>query len=291
MDQSHIPNRPRPADGAGNLPTPARPQLMVFAISGSGFDARMLGARIARWLGPDGSIACWAGDPAPPAMPQAASDSPAAKNLRVMIVSHRAVVFAAALGRLSGASLAVSVTPVTDGARLRERLQADMPQLMLIDEQLLHDLDNRLARLIRERTETMKVLVLCDQLQRCTAECVLARGMHGCLPIEAAPHMWVRAITAVRRGELWLPRAALQHAATAVAPTSPTGPTLRLDALTAREGEAVTLLREGMTNKQIARCLNIGEDTVKKHLQHAFAKLGVHRRALLVLGKVGPCPT
>jgi DNA-binding CsgD family transcriptional regulator len=54
---------------------------------------------------------------------------------------------------------------------------------------------------------------------------------------------------------------------------------------TDRELEIVRLLRNGMTNKQIAQQLDIREDTVKKHLQHVYAKLGVHRRSLLILGR------
>lgn len=59
------------------------------------------------------------------------------------------------------------------------------------------------------------------------------------------------------------------------------------DALTPREAQVVAHLREGFTNKEIARRLGIMEDTVKKHLQGVFAKLGVHRRALVVLRPTG----
>jgi DNA-binding NarL/FixJ family response regulator len=55
------------------------------------------------------------------------------------------------------------------------------------------------------------------------------------------------------------------------------------DRCTAREREVVELLLQGMTNKQIAQELRIAEDTVKKHLLHAYRKLGVHRRVLLML--------
>jgi DNA-binding CsgD family transcriptional regulator len=53
---------------------------------------------------------------------------------------------------------------------------------------------------------------------------------------------------------------------------------------TARERQTLALLLLGMTNKQIAQDLRIAEDTVKKHLQHIYRKVGVHRRALLMIG-------
>jgi DNA-binding NarL/FixJ family response regulator len=56
--------------------------------------------------------------------------------------------------------------------------------------------------------------------------------------------------------------------------------------LTGREAQVVAHVRQGFTNKEIARRLGIQEDTVKKHLQAVFGKLGVRRRALVALGGV-----
>ena len=58
--------------------------------------------------------------------------------------------------------------------------------------------------------------------------------------------------------------------------------------LTLREGEIVTLIAQGYrnvargySNKEIAQELVISEQTVKNHLHHIFAKLGIaHRREL-----------
>lgn len=57
---------------------------------------------------------------------------------------------------------------------------------------------------------------------------------------------------------------------------------------TGRERQIVELLLRGMTNKQIAKTLGIAEDTVKKHLHHVYNKLGVRRRALLIIGRTAP---
>lgn len=54
---------------------------------------------------------------------------------------------------------------------------------------------------------------------------------------------------------------------------------------TSREQETVRLLLSGMTNKEIAHRLAIAEDTVKKHLQHVYRKLGVRRRAVLLAAR------
>lgn len=49
-------------------------------------------------------------------------------------------------------------------------------------------------------------------------------------------------------------------------------------ALTDRQREVLRLVRLGMANKQIARALKISTATVRKHLEHAYERLGVHSR-------------
>ena len=54
----------------------------------------------------------------------------------------------------------------------------------------------------------------------------------------------------------------------------------RIDAvLTPRQRDVFELIVQGMSNKEIARNLQLGEGTVKIHIKRLFAKLGVRRRA------------
>jgi NarL family two-component system response regulator LiaR len=55
------------------------------------------------------------------------------------------------------------------------------------------------------------------------------------------------------------------------------------ETLTGREAEVLHLLAQGLSNKEIARTLQVGEDTVKTHVSHIFAKLGVQSRTQAVL--------
>ena len=56
--------------------------------------------------------------------------------------------------------------------------------------------------------------------------------------------------------------------------------------LTAREREVLTLLADGLGNKQIAARLGISTNTVKTHLELLFDKLGVSTRAQAVAAGV-----
>jgi LuxR family maltose regulon positive regulatory protein len=55
-----------------------------------------------------------------------------------------------------------------------------------------------------------------------------------------------------------------------------------LGTLSARETDILKLIAQGMSNKEIARNLDIGPETVKTHLKSVFTKLGVERRAQAV---------
>ena len=57
---------------------------------------------------------------------------------------------------------------------------------------------------------------------------------------------------------------------------------LARDSLTPREREILALVAEGNTNRHIADELCIARGTVRRHLENAYAKLGVHSRTAAV---------
>jgi DNA-binding CsgD family transcriptional regulator len=50
-------------------------------------------------------------------------------------------------------------------------------------------------------------------------------------------------------------------------------------ALTIRERDILALISRGLSNKSIARSLDISPETVKTHVKHIFSKLAVGTRA------------
>jgi DNA-binding NarL/FixJ family response regulator len=52
--------------------------------------------------------------------------------------------------------------------------------------------------------------------------------------------------------------------------------------LTSRERELIVLVSEGLSNKNIARRLNLSEGTIKIYLHKMYEKVGVRNRAALV---------
>ena len=57
--------------------------------------------------------------------------------------------------------------------------------------------------------------------------------------------------------------------------------------LTTRELEVLALLKQGLTNKEIAEALVISDNTVKRHLKAIFVKLDVNTRSAAVAKAIG----
>ncbi|MBT2363839.1 response regulator transcription factor [Streptomyces sp. ISL-10] len=92
----------------------------------------------------------------------------------------------------------------------------------------------------------------------------------------------VRAVQDVMAGRAGLSAVVQQRLLEQVtAEPRPAGPRLP-DGLTAREGEVLTLIAEGLGNADIGRRLRISTATVKTHINNLFTKAGLHDRAQAV---------
>jgi two-component system, NarL family, response regulator LiaR len=105
-------------------------------------------------------------------------------------------------------------------------------------------------------------------------------GAAGYLLKNAQPQELARAVRAAHAGEALLdPQVAARLLDSIAQPAAP-------DPLTRREREVLELIGRGMSNKRIARELGIAEKTVKTHVGHVLAKLGVSDRTQAALHAV-----
>jgi DNA-binding NarL/FixJ family response regulator len=205
--------------------------------------------------------------------------------ISVMIASRRRDLAAALLARLaSDVRFRIIGNTVRSPARLVACLGERRPRVLLLDEPLFDVLTARTRRMITGEFPDLRVLLACDRANSDLVETVMRHGFHGLLLTSLTSELWSKAIRRVGRGELWLPRALVEEVLLEyVEPASSRLPAFIIDAkLTRRESQTVEQLCKGLTNKQIARKLGIEEDTVKKHLQKVYGKLGVRNRSQLI---------
>lgn len=217
----------------------------------------------------------------------------AAGAITVMVASDRKALHAVFLSMLAcEAGIQIKDEPVLDASCLATCVEHHLPKVLLLDKELLDGLDAHSLRRLQAQSGHVRVLLVSDEICQGLVADVLRNRFHGFLLKTCQPEVCLKAIRAVSKGELWLSRASLAVAIDDLPGLSDPGDLAasagvpRGDAfqtLTPRELQVVELLRRGCINKEIARELGIKEDTVKKHLQNVFAKLGVHRRALVAL--------
>ena len=100
-------------------------------------------------------------------------------------------------------------------------------------------------------------------------------GATGYLLKDARAEELFRAVRAAARGEAVLsPSVATRLLGSVRRPAR--------EPLSAREQEVLELIARGATNREAARALFVSEATVKTHLLHVYAKLGVNDRAAAV---------
>jgi len=106
----------------------------------------------------------------------------------------------------------------------------------------------------------------------------LDHGAAGYIPKSAGLDEMRSAIRAVLACEQWLPLAL--RGAVSRAPSAPGDADLaaKLASLTPQQFRVLTLVAEGLLNKQIADRLDVQERTVKAHLSAIFDKLGARNR-------------
>jgi two-component system nitrate/nitrite response regulator NarL len=112
----------------------------------------------------------------------------------------------------------------------------------------------------------------------------LAIGARGYCHALATPEMLRDVAAAVEHGGLWIgPELMTRLIQGLPARVAASAPSADLAGLTERERETAQLVAQGLSNKEIARRLDITERTVKAHLSAIFAKLGLRDRLQLAL--------
>jgi DNA-binding NarL/FixJ family response regulator len=180
------------------------------------------------------------------------------------------------------------VGEAADGAEALAQLEAQAPDVVLLD--LLMPEASGLETLgrLREKSPTTSVLVVTSAPEPTFMAAALAGGARGYLMKSVPPATLIKAIRAVRGGEIWAERRALTTVLDGLLKRVHGARRLPLEGqelLTAREDEILQWVVQGMRNREIGERLQISEKTVKTHLGSIFRKLNVNRRVELLLSR------
>jgi NarL family two-component system response regulator LiaR len=136
-----------------------------------------------------------------------------------------------------------------------------------------------MRELRRELPET-RVIVLTSFAEDDRLLPAIQAGAAGYLLKDVRPAELARAVRAAHAGEALLDPAVAARLVEAIAQAPGEEPVERL---TPREREVLEMIGRGLPNKLIARRLEVSEKTVKNHVTHLLAKLGVSDRTQAAL--------
>lgn len=146
--------------------------------------------------------------------------------------------------------------------------------------------------LLRQMTKihpAVRCVILLDKGDRDLVVEAFRSGAVGVCERDQPVEMLSKCIHSVFRGQIWANSQQLRYVLEALS----TGAFGRITdvkgkiLLTRREEEVVSLVADGLKNREIAEHLNLSEHTVKNHLFRVFERLGISSRAELILYLMG----
>jgi DNA-binding NarL/FixJ family response regulator len=170
-----------------------------------------------------------------------------------------------------------------DGEEAVEVARRVRPDLVLMDIQMPRGGGLEATRRVVERGSARVLILTTFEHDDYVFEALHA-GASGFLLKNAPPEELVHAVRVVASGDALLAPSVTRRLIEEFGRRpAPRGQDRRLTALTERELDVLRLLANGLSNAEIAGRLFLGEGTVKTHISHLLAKLGLRDRVQAVV--------
>lgn len=203
-------------------------------------------------------------------------------TIRVLLVDDESLVRAGLRAIINAEPDLEVVGEAGDGAEAVAQARSARPDVACMDVRMPHVDGIAATRLLAERAESPRVLVLTTFENDDYVYNALAAGAAGFLLKRAAPEQVTAAIRTVHAGEsLLFPDAVRRLVSAHDDRTAPDRPGLPM--LTEREGEVLRLMARGLSNAEVAAELVLGVETVKSHVASLLGKLDVRDRTQAVI--------
>jgi len=206
-------------------------------------------------------------------------------TIRVLLVDDQDLV-RAGFAMVLGSQPDIKVVGEAADGRAAVRLARERPADVVVMDVRMPELDGVAAtREICRAGERPRVLILTTFDLDEYAFAALRAGASGFLLKSAPPEELLYAIRCVHKGDSVVAPSTTRRLIGRFLPHLPTtdGPPPDLAELTAREREVLASVGCGLSNTEIATLLCISEATVKTHVGHIMAKLGLRDRIQTVV--------
>ena len=168
-------------------------------------------------------------------------------------------------------------------------VKRDKPHVVVLSEELTESAaGSDLIRELRSQSGSTRIIVLLKSSGREAVIKAFRAGAQGVFCRTEALRLLAKCIRCVHAGQVWASSSELHYVLEALGGPTRARFTPETEALlSAREIDVVVGLTEGLSNREIARRLNLTEHTVKNYLCRIFEKLGVSSRVEVILHALG----
>jgi DNA-binding NarL/FixJ family response regulator len=206
--------------------------------------------------------------------------------IRVVIADDQALVRGGFRAILEAAGDIEVVAEAGDGEVAVEACRRLQPDVVLMDVRMPH-LDGLSAarQLLADTSTSVRVLMLTTFDVDEYVYAALRAGASGFLLKDTPADKLADAVRTVADGQALLAPSVIRRLIERFvnAPGAPLAPSQRLAVLTERETDVLKAMAAALSNAEIARALHLSEATVKTHITHLLAKLGLRDRVQAVV--------
>lgn len=168
------------------------------------------------------------------------------------------------------------VAEASSGADALKLAEEYDPDLIVLDLNMQGMDGIQTLKTLRDKGVSSRIIILTVSDADDDVVAAITNGADGYLLKDMEPELLLEQIHRAVTGKMVLSEAITEILATAL--RQPKSVNSQLSSLTNREYEILSLIAQGMSNKMIARELDISDGTVKVHVKHLLKKLGLRSR-------------
>jgi two-component system, NarL family, nitrate/nitrite response regulator NarL len=162
--------------------------------------------------------------------------------------------------------------------QLPQIARGQRPDVLLVDWELLEGEVDIMQALATDFLDSCIVIFGLPQPSPMVGA-ILGAGARGCLSLELSPEELVEPLSMIAKGDIVVSRGMAQHLVQGLDQSN--NQEELFSSLSERQREIISLVVDGLTNREIANTLIITENTVKVHLRNILDKLDLRNRQQL----------
>jgi len=201
--------------------------------------------------------------------------------IRLVLADDHPLILDALAGLLRSADGFEIVAACASGAEAVKAVRQHRPDILILDLRMPDQDGLDVLRSLAGESLPTRTILLTATIEESEMLEAVRLGVCGVLLKEMASASVAQCVRMVHSGERWLEKRSAARMIEKLARRE-AGAREAAAILTPREQEIVVLIGRGLRNKEIAARLSIREQTVKVHLSHVYAKLGVDGRLALL---------